>query len=313
MSKTNLVAVLQKLIKEGPESAQEDLHKYFVETCVEINESLHEESDSTEETSHDDTACSEESVTEASEDEVVSDETDIDSDDTSGDDVSSVEVDDTTDTDGDESEETDIVTDEDDIDLEDKVEDLEAELASLEAKFLSLVSQDSDTTDSDDTVMVDPDENDDTLVVDNNDDGSESPISGDEEEITFEDSDFSDLEEAYQLEKVKDPNLNGSKEIGSDGQKIAVNDESPVLQKKVGDRIGGEPIEIISDEHSGYEREASPSTKEFSVAKNQQKKATQDLKNVSKEGDKSALINQTTGFGTDNTKSPVIATKSLQK
>lgn len=313
MSKTNLVAVLQKLIKEGPESAQEDLHKYFVETCVEINESLNEESDDTEETSHDDTSCAEESVTEASEDEVVSDEIDTDSDDASDDDTSSVEVDDTTDTDGDESEETDITTDEDDIDLEDKVENLEAELASLEAKFLSLVVQDSDTTDSDDTVMVDPDENDDTLVVDNNDDGSESPISGDEEEITFEDSDFSDLEEAYQLEKVKDPNLTGSKEIGSDGQKIAVNDESPVLQKKVGDRIGGEPIEIISDEHSGYEREASPSTKEFSVAKNQQKKATQDLKNVSKEGDKSALINQTTGFGTDNTKSPVIATKSLQK
>ena len=317
MSKTNLVAVLEKLIKEGPDSAQDDLHKYFVETCVEINESLNE-NDSEDDSEKEDE--SNEKVDEcdmSSEDEVeeASDESDVDASDAAAFDADADAADDAADdaaVDASDDVDLDAAADAGDVDLEDKVDSLEAELADLQAQFMALTGQ--GPVDSD-TVEIDPDEGDDTLVV--TDDGSVSPIDGEEdteESIQFEDSDFADLDEAYQLEKVKDPNLNGSKEIGADGQKISVNDKSPTLQKKVGDRIGGEPVEIIADEHNGYDREASPGVKDVTIAKNQQKKATQDLKGVSKEGDKSALINNTgDGFGADNTKSPVVATKSLQK
>lgn len=386
MSKTNLVAVLQKLIKEGPESAQDDLHQYFLETCVDINESFNE-SDETESDAvvkltssadeHDvkkiidaleskgldgrhegdkiyvtkrnsdadysealsdirfiagveDVSakgtdveeCSDiddESMDEAESDEDIADDAADDAavdaaDDSEAD--ADVAVSDISDIDGDEDGDIDSLGDAGEVDLEDKVEDLETQLADLQAQFMALTGQ--GPLDSE-TVEIDPEDDSDTLVT--TDDGEESPIDGSEEEdedatdesMTFEDEDFADLEEAYQLEKVQDPNLSGGKEIGANGQKITVNDKSPTLQKKVSDRIGGEPVEVISDEHNGYDREPSPGVKDVTIAKNQQKKANQELKGVSKDGDKSALINKNDGFGADNTKSPVVPTKSLQK
>ena len=324
MSKTNLVAVLQKLIKEGPESAQDDLHQYFLETCVDINESFNETSceDGTE-VEEDSSDVAENSDGHALECDQEFDEDSAEDDTTddinAGDDNVVVDMDPD---DGDDSTiDIDAVGgDESDVGLEDKVEDLESQLADLQAQFMALTGQ--GPLDSE-TVEIDPEDDSDTLVT--TDDGEESPIDGSEEDgdeeeeeatdesMTFEDEDFADLEEAYQLEKVQDPNLSGGKEIGANGQKISVNDKSPTLQKKVGDRIGGEPVEVISDEHSGYDREPSPGVKDVTIAKNQQKKANQELKGVSKEGDKSALINKNDGFGADNTKSPVVPTKSLQK
>ena len=369
------MAVLQKLIKEGPESAQGDLHKYFLETCVDINESFNE---SPEESSIYDISYSPDSehdvigvldannivfnkthagegwvitadipseevlsqlqsipeveVGESTHSSVpesdcsVSEDGEEDQDDTIDTDIEAVDGSDDIDIEqgddaGDDSVvDIDAVGDASDVGLEDKVEDLESQLADLQAQFMALTGQ--GPLDSE-TVEIDPEDDSDTLVT--TDDGGESPIDGSEEDgdeeeeeatdesMTFEDEDFADLEEAYQLEKVQDPNLSGGKEIGANGQKISVNDKSPTLQKKVGDRIGGEPVEVISDEHSGYDREPSPGVKDVTIAKNQQKKANQELKGVSKEGDKSALINKNDGFGADNTKSPVVPTKSLQK
>jgi hypothetical protein len=127
----------------------------------------------------------------------------------------------------------------------------------------------------------------------------------DESVVTESEDDFADLEESWTLEPVKDPNLNGGKEIGADGAKVAVNDKSPLPEHDADARVGGKAVEIHSDHHEGHEREAAPEVKARPLLKNQVKKATDGQTKVSKEGDKSAKLNSKDGFGSDSPKSPI--------
>lgn len=117
--------------------------------------------------------------------------------------------------------------------------------------------------------------------------------------------DFDDLEESWTLEPVKDPNLQGGKEIGANGAKVNLNDKSPLPEHDADARVGGRAVEIKSDHHEGHEREASPEVKGRPLLKNQVKKATDGRTKVSKEGDKSAQLNSKAGFGSDSPKSPI--------
>jgi hypothetical protein len=117
--------------------------------------------------------------------------------------------------------------------------------------------------------------------------------------------DFADLEESWTLEPVADPKLNGGKEIGAAGAKVSLNDKSPLPEHDADARVGGNAVEIKSDHHTGYEREAAPSVNARPLLKNQVKKSTDNRTKVSKEGDKSAQLNSNAGFGSDSPKSPI--------
>lgn len=133
----------------------------------------------------------------------------------------------------------------------------------------------------------------------------EESVTESEDEVTEDEDDFDDLEESWTLESVKDPSLDGGKEIGSHGAKVAVNDKSPIPQKKGSERVGGKAVEIKSDHHEGHDLETSPEVKARPSLKNQVKKATDGQAKVSKEGDKSAMLNSKAGFGSDSPKSPI--------
>lgn len=126
-----------------------------------------------------------------------------------------------------------------------------------------------------------------------------------DEEVTESEDDFADLEESWTLEPVKDPNLQGGKEIGAHGAKVHLNDKSPLPEHDAEGRVGGAAVEIKAEEHHGYDREPAPEVKGKPLLKNQVKKSTDGRTKVSKEGDKSAMLNSKAGFGSDSPKSPI--------
>lgn len=191
-------------------------------------------------------------------------------------------------------------------DLEAEVQDLQADLADLKAQFEQLMDVEGDehgdelNGSEEEAGEVDGGEGDISEPLTGEGEGSE-----DETEESFNFNEFEDLDESFELEPVK-VDVKAGTEIGT-GSKIAQNNESPIPQKKVGDRaFKGKPVEIKAEEHKGYDREPSPTVKDRPLLKNQVKNAQANLEKVSKEGDKAALINKTEAeFGGPNDKSPI--------
>lgn len=184
------------------------------------------------------------------------------------------------------------------VELEDKVDDLKSELARLKSQFNALLGVEEPEHDMD--------FNDDGEIGEPAAEGGEGETEeGDVEESIQVDEDFVDLDESFRLEPVADPNLSGAKEIGADGAAVHLNDKSPIPQKKGEARVGGKAVEINAEEHKGYAREAAPEVAKAPLLKNQVKNAKSDLEGVSKEGDKSAMLNKNDGFGKDSPKSPI--------
>lgn len=327
MQKVNLEQVLELLINEEHEEASNLLHTWFVGKSKEIHESLMQEDDDilederlqdiqddkdeieSEEYFGEDDLGDEDSDVIDGEEEVAGDEVegDIDGEEAADDIAAELGADDEA---GEEA-------------VEDKVEDLEAQLADLKAEFEKLMGGEEEAAGEfgddeagdefgGDEVVADLDEPaeesfafESEEVSEDEEAVEESEEVSEDEEVVSEDEDFDDLTESFELEAVADPNLSGDKEVGDDGDKIAVNDVSPIPQKKGADRVGGKPVEIKAKEHKGYEREASPEVKSKPLLKNQVKNAKADLTSVSKEGDKSAVLNKKDGFGSDSPKSPI--------
>jgi hypothetical protein len=307
MQKVELSEVLDLLIAENREEAETKLHEWFVAKSKGILEELMQEDDEalddiesdqaeieTEEYYGDaDLAEADDEVEGEGDDEIVAD---------AGDEIEGDEVaGDLEDVGGEFGEE--------EMDVEDKVEDLEAQLASLKAEFDKLmgveeVEHDMDM-DADGDIGGDMD-----MDMDMGDEvkaegmfEAEDKDDEDEEELKESDDDFEDLEESFELEKVADPGLSGEKEVGHGG-KVAVHKDSPIPQKKTTDRVGGKAVEIKGKEHKGYEREAAPQVQDKPILKNQVRNAKADLENVKQpEGDKSALLNK--GPAPDKGKSPI--------
>ena len=288
MQKVDLNKVLEMLINEEQNEAQGLLHEWFVEMSKSVHESIMQEDDQLSKDIEDDQEAikSEEFYSEAEDEEVEGDEEVLDGD---------VEV-------GEEDSEKE------EEPVEDRVADLEAEMARLKAEFNTIVGLEEPEHGVDingDGVIG----NEDSSVEELEDsEEAEEVEESDEVEESFElldlEEDFDDLEESFKLEPVADPKL-GDKEIGSSGAKVNVNTTSPLPSKKGSDRVGGEAVEIVSDEHDGFDLEPAPEVKAKPLLKNQVKKATDGQSKVSKEGDKSAMLNKKDGFGSDSPNSPI--------
>jgi len=305
MKTVDLNKVLEMLVNEEQTEAAGLLHEWFVERSKQIHEELMTEDNTLSQDIEDDQEAiqSEEFYSEAEGDDAdadaVGDEADADLE------VGGEELPADMDADmvgGEElpAEET----------IGDTIEDLEAVMARLKAEFAEITGADvavddmGPDMDADVGEPVDMDGGED-VVADESMTFESEEADEDAEEVTESEDDFADLDESWVLEPVKDPNLNGGKEIGADGAKVSVNDKSPLPEHDADQRVGGKAVEIKSDHHEGHEREASPEVKARPLLKNQVKKATDGRTKVSKEGDKSATLNSKAGFGSDSPKSPI--------
>jgi hypothetical protein len=311
-----LEKALIALLNEEREKADALFHEFILERSRQIHESLRQGEDFVLDESWEKELAVDEMFTEADlfgedeeedgDDEQVNefagDDTDFGADDAAADDVADdadadSEVDADADADVDSADdsafdsdvdaEDDVDADEDDI--ETRVDDIEAELQKLSAEFDALVAGEDDAIDA---------VRDDTEGGDFGDMSSGSdvtdPFGGDDEEGSDEveeDEDFSDLGEsvASELEKVSVKMVDGT-ELG--GGKITQNKKSPGLQPKLGDRaLKGEPVPVKSTEHNGYDMEPAPKTTDMKKRQNTKTKAEDGRTKVSKEGNKSAMLN----------------------
>lgn len=198
---------------------------------------------------------------------------------------------------GDEGEEDDLgaeldAHEEDDAALADKVEDLEAELARLTAKFEEMEGTSDEAADDAD------------LAGDLQDDMGE-PAAG-EEEAPFQGMGEST---ASELEKVNVSLKTDGREIGT-GSTFTQQRRSGLPQRKVTDRVGGEPVELRAKEHKGFERETAPGVAAMKKRRNTLDKGRDTLSPVKAtdkaEGKEVGASGKTVA---KNTKSPVAPRK----
>jgi hypothetical protein len=225
-------------------------------------------------------------------------------------------------------------------DIADDLAEIKDQLASLTAEFEKLMGGDGDddmggddlggddlggggddfggdTTDSVDDDMTDDAGSETDMASDaeadtpeaSDDEDHKSPFGeskdGDDEKA-LEEEDFDDITESIvaELEKVSVTMTDG-KEIAA-GKSFSQNNTSVGLQKKPNPTTDGKPVQIKASEHKGFERETAPPVKDMKKRKNTKTKAEDGRSTVSKEGDKSALINKDFGKGGEaNTKSPL--------
>jgi len=316
MKTVDLSKVLEMLVNEEHDEATGLLHEWFVETSKKVLEDQMAEDNSLSQDIEDDQEAikSEEFYSEADgDDEVEADADEVATDDVDGDD-GDVDLEP-----GAEIESPEEVGAE--AALGDTIEDLEAVMTRLKAEFAEITGAgaDEESVDMDGEVDGDVDEPvdmdagdemaDESLAFESADDDGEDvdadADADDAEEVTESEDDFADLEESWNLEPVKATDMVDGKEIGADGKKFAGNDKSPLPEHDADARVGGEAVEIHSEDHSGFDREAAPEVKAKPLLKNQVKKSTDGRSKVSKEGDKSAKLNSKDGFGSDSPKSPI--------
>lgn len=300
MSKSQLEKVLEHLINEDVEAAEALLHDFILGKARQIHKELMEEADGLEESSLGGEEYFEAGEVEGEEGE--EGEGEVAPEAGEGEEEAAADIE------GEIAPEAEVGGEKSVEELEAEVQDLQADLADLKAQFEKMMD-------------VEGEEHGDEL------NGQEEEVPGGEEEVagdiseplagegdvdggevaeeSFDFDAFEDLDESFELEPVK-VDVKAGTEIGTGG-KIAQNNDSPIPQKKVGDRaFKGKPVEIKAEEHKGYDREPAPTVKDKPLLKNQVKNAQANLEKVSKEGDKSALINKTESeFGGPNDKSPI--------
>lgn len=289
-----LEKALVALLNEEKSKADALFHEFILERSRQIHESLRQGEDFVLDESWENEMSVDEMFTEADfgDEEVTEDEesdidTDIDSEEETEDETSDEE----------ESEEasdeettgeagSEEVAGEEEGTIEDRVADLESELQRLTAEFDGAFGADEDT--GEEVIALDaPAFGGEEVVA--TDVPADMPAAFGGEEVDAED--FESLGESAlsDLETVVVPK-NPEGKFLQDG-KVAVNTKSPIVSKPVEQRQAGEPVKIKAEEHSGYEREAAPKTAGMTKRQNTLAKADAKQTGVSKEGDKSALIN----------------------
>lgn len=181
----------------------------------------------------------------------------------------------------------------------------------------SLPSHDEDSEEhkSDGSDVIPDGDDDDDMSSMGGEDGEDEE--GDDEEETdesfLEDIDLeSMMNEDGLTESILDElesvhvNMTGG-EIGAAGSKFTPNNTSPINKNR--NAGAAKPVQIKSDNHSGYNRETAPTSKEGTGAKNPkntQKSWDSNLEQKKKEGDTSALLNNKgSGYGAENNTSPL--------
>lgn len=294
MSKSQLEKVLDHLINEDAEAAEALLHEFILGKARQIHKEIMEEEDGLEDASLDED--DNEVAGEGEGEEYIEGDELEGSEDESEEDEASNDI------------EGEIGSEEGEKSVEElsaEVQDLQADLADLQAQFAKIMDVESDEHGEELGDIEGTGSEDDSVEGEISGDISE-PLGGEEEtEESFQFEEFEDLDESFELEPVK-VDVKAGAEIGTGG-KVAQNNDSPLPQKKIGDRaFKGKPVEIKAEEHKGFEREAAPSVKDKPLLKNQVKNSMQNREKVSKEGDKAALINKTEAeFGGPNDRSPI--------
>jgi hypothetical protein len=136
---------------------------------------------------------------------------------------------------------------------------------------------------------------------------------GDEDGIYEELEEFLALDESFELESVS--NENKEAPIGTGGGSFTPQKTSPIPQKKLGARMGGEAVDVNAKgkNYKGYDREDAPAVQKMAARKNVRSSATDDMSKVTKEGDNAALINKTESeFGKPNVTSPIGSKGTVQ-
>lgn len=314
MSKNKLEQVLEYLVAGEEDKAKDLIHQVFIEKARSIHEELisadeisemdvlggdegkslkhevHHHSDEVEELS--DEIEAEEMMGEEAEEEITMDIDDAESDldDAMGDVAPAADM-------GDDS--GDPMSN-----IEDTMGDLEAALADLKAEFAKIEAGSHD---------------DDSLAADDADDaeGEEDEGEGEESEEemdeAFTESDFDDLAEAIELEKVSVPS---GGEVGSgkfSPRDADAKSKSPVPPSQT-ERFGAKPVKTGAGPHaSGYALETPPKSDKTKILPkdNRRKTEFQDTENEqsgnygAKEDSKSALDTTEKTFGKGNQTSPL--------
>lgn len=296
--KVDLYHVLNLLVNEGKEASEDALREFMIEKAKQIHESLmSEDDDALEIVTLDDDVDDLEDITS----EIKDDADEIEDEEFFGE-----AKEDEDDLDG---EEVDLETLGDEVDeLKDRQDSLEAELMKLLDDMDSEDFNGSGEIEDEDDLEIDSSNEDEDadmdLDVDVTDtDSFDDEIDSDKEKVDEDDEiDFTDLDESWDLETVK-VDGNGDEFVGAGG-KVNVDKHSPLPNRKGSDRVGGKPVEIkASNTPKNFNREQAPAVKSGKKYKNNVSSATDNQHTVSKEGDKSSLLNKS--MGSEGTKSPI--------
>jgi hypothetical protein len=193
--------------------------------------------------------------------------------------------------------------------IEDTIGDLEDILDELKAEFERLESGDGDVSDelggddmggdetSDDELGGDDMSGDDMSGDEtSHEDMGSDDMSGDETndedmDESWLDEDWDELSEAIELEKVK-VEMGGEVGAGKFNPGDANSKSKSPVPTSQTSRMGAAPVKINSKDHSNYNKETPPTSKDMGLS-NRRKTAETGMSKVSKEGDKSAALNKT--------------------
>jgi hypothetical protein len=114
-----------------------------------------------------------------------------------------------------------------------------------------------------------------------------------------------DLDESLELDTVE-VNMKKPGEVGSGKFSRAETNTKSAVASGARPEMGGRAVQIKSRGHTGYSPEAGPKSQELPQT-NRRRKAMDDVRPVSKEGDPRAMLNRdrTDGFGAVNVRSPL--------
>jgi hypothetical protein len=185
--------------------------------------------------------------------------------------------------------------------------DLDTDAGSDDAAFGGEVDGDMGSEETEQAADVSDDMGDEAGSDEDKPAFAESEEKDDEDCEKDEDDKFEDLDESIinDLEKVL-VTMQDGKEIGA-GKSFTQNNKSAALQGKPNPMTDGKPVQIKASEHKGFERETAPATKDMKRRKNTKSNAEEGRSKVSKEGDKGASINKDFAGASTNDKSTLIS------
>ena len=307
-----LEVVLEHYINEDVDQAQKLFHQYIIQTARQKYEELMAEDDTILEdvdlSNLDDFDAGAEADAIKDEESYGEGLSEAEDDDDDSEEPVDVDMEEDSEEDSEESESSD-------EEVEERVADLEEELAELKAEFEKLMSEESEEDSEEDS----EEEFEEVEMADHSEekeDGKESEEVKEDEDMDLDDmfeevdlAEFEDLgESAMQdyLHKVRVDTSEDNAGAGGQTPKLKVNAQSPLPQRKLGDRMDhAGAFEIKSSNHMGFDLEKAPAVNDLGKFSNTHKKAMAPLTKVPAEGDKTAKLNSDEGFGKENNLSPI--------
>lgn len=307
MANTKLMKVMEYLINEQEDKAQELLHHIFIEKARAIHEEMMRHEDMDEDMLGGNEGDNLADEIEDDQDEIDAEEhyapmegMDMEEDtedavDDLGDELEVTDIEDVDDMGDEEEIEVDMDDEDHDMDMdadheeggeEERISDLEAAIEELKAEFEALKHEEAGEQEHEDHMDADTDV----------EEAWESDMD--------ESDDFDGLSENIDLDAVT---VAKGGEVGSGKfARAETNIKSPVPPSQK-ETMGAKPVVTgKGPKHTGFDLQSAPSSDSMG-AKASRKKATDGMSAVSKEGNSKALLNKdrSEGFGAGNTKSPI--------